>query len=302
MTRETKVGLLIGMGVILVIGIIVSDHLAVVQYQEPAALSGYADQAQSRVHQTPNAGRGQVYAPRIGQPGGIGRGDRGQVSTRTAPVLLPGELGADHSASHDQIQRSIGPRLHHPNGVLRQAGERNGSMVALQQTTPRALADQALKAKVRQSKGSGTVAVTPKISISKPKLIIHEVRAGESLWEIADHYYGDGVYWKAIAKANSTTVKPKGQVRQGARLVIPNREDVDSGADQRRVVASSKRPERAPKRRGSYTVGAGDTLSSIAEKVLGDPDRWRDIYRANRELLSHPDMLSVGQKLKLPAR
>lgn len=36
MTRETKVGLLVGMGIILLIGIVVSDHLSKVQQQPPA--------------------------------------------------------------------------------------------------------------------------------------------------------------------------------------------------------------------------------------------------------------------------
>ena len=46
MTRETKVGLLVGLGMILLIGIIVSDHLSVVSQQEAFTPTHFAEQAQ----------------------------------------------------------------------------------------------------------------------------------------------------------------------------------------------------------------------------------------------------------------
>ncbi len=52
---------------------------------------------------------------------------------------------------------------------------------------------------------------------------------------------------------------------------------------------------------GTYTVQAGDTLSSIATKVYGNSARWRDIYDANRGVIgADPNMIQVGMVLKLP--
>jgi len=50
----------------------------------------------------------------------------------------------------------------------------------------------------------------------------------------------------------------------------------------------------------SYTVVAGDTLSEISRKVYGSPGRWMDIYQANRDQLSSPNALKVGQVLRIP--
>jgi nucleoid-associated protein YgaU len=45
------------------------------------------------------------------------------------------------------------------------------------------------------------------------------------------------------------------------------------------------------------SVAAGDTLSSIAAKVYGSPDAWREIAAANTDSLSHPDVIEIGQTL-----
>ncbi len=49
----------------------------------------------------------------------------------------------------------------------------------------------------------------------------------------------------------------------------------------------------------TYTVQAGDTLSKISTTLYGKPDRWRDLYAANRELLAD-GTLRVGMALRLP--
>ncbi len=50
----------------------------------------------------------------------------------------------------------------------------------------------------------------------------------------------------------------------------------------------------------NYTVQPGDTLSAIAKKFLGNASEYMDIYNANRDQLSNPDMIKPGQVLKIP--
>lgn len=52
----------------------------------------------------------------------------------------------------------------------------------------------------------------------------------------------------------------------------------------------------------SYTVAAGDSLSKIAQRELGDASRWRAIYDANRDTIKDPDLIHPGQVLKMPAK
>lgn len=49
-----------------------------------------------------------------------------------------------------------------------------------------------------------------------------------------------------------------------------------------------------------YTVQAGDTLSAIAKRLLGDAGKYMAIYNLNRDQLSDPDRISPGQVLRIP--
>jgi nucleoid-associated protein YgaU len=51
----------------------------------------------------------------------------------------------------------------------------------------------------------------------------------------------------------------------------------------------------------TYTVKAGDTLSSIARERLGSANAYPKIFEANRDQLADPDKIKPGQVLKIPA-
>jgi nucleoid-associated protein YgaU len=51
-----------------------------------------------------------------------------------------------------------------------------------------------------------------------------------------------------------------------------------------------------------YRVQDGDTLSSVARRFLGSADRYNDVFNANQDVLSDPDLLPVGTELKIPLR
>ena len=65
--------------------------------------------------------------------------------------------------------------------------------------------------------------------------------------------------------------------------------------------SSTAPPVSAPDAGGqTYTVEKGDSLSKIAERVYGDPQQWRKIHEANRDIIDNPDLIHPGQVLKLP--
>lgn len=49
-----------------------------------------------------------------------------------------------------------------------------------------------------------------------------------------------------------------------------------------------------------YEVKKGDTLSKIAEHFYGDPMLYPKIFEANRDVLKDPNLIQVGQKLRIP--
>lgn len=50
----------------------------------------------------------------------------------------------------------------------------------------------------------------------------------------------------------------------------------------------------------TYTVQAGDTLSAIAKRFLGNASEYMQIFNANKDQLSDPDKIKPGQVLKIP--
>ncbi len=53
---------------------------------------------------------------------------------------------------------------------------------------------------------------------------------------------------------------------------------------------------------GMYTVQSGDTLSKLAKGHLGDPMKYMEIFNLNKDILTNPDLIKVGQVLKLPSK
>ena len=56
----------------------------------------------------------------------------------------------------------------------------------------------------------------------------------------------------------------------------------------------------SPQASDTYTVQAGDTLSAIAKKLLGNANAYMEIFNANKDQLSDPDKIKPGQVLKIP--
>ena len=49
-----------------------------------------------------------------------------------------------------------------------------------------------------------------------------------------------------------------------------------------------------------HDVVRGDTLSAIAKKYYGDANKYPRIFEANKPMLSDPDKIYPGQKLRIP--
>jgi nucleoid-associated protein YgaU len=49
----------------------------------------------------------------------------------------------------------------------------------------------------------------------------HEVKKGDTLWKIAEHYYGDGSLYMKIFETNRNILKDPNLIKVGQKLKIP---------------------------------------------------------------------------------
>ena len=50
----------------------------------------------------------------------------------------------------------------------------------------------------------------------------------------------------------------------------------------------------------THLVEDGDTLAALAERYLGDDEQWEAIFRANRQILTSPELLPIGAEIVIP--
>ncbi len=53
---------------------------------------------------------------------------------------------------------------------------------------------------------------------------------------------------------------------------------------------------------GLHTVKSGDTLSKLSKQLLGNAKRYMEIFNLNKDILKDPNLIKVGQVLKLPKK
>ena len=135
----------------------------------------------------------------------------------------------------------------------------------------------------------------------KPRTIIHTVVKGDTLGEISTKYYGTSRKVTDIRRANGN-IDPM-RLSIGMDLKIPPLARTVSVAS---TGSQTARPTLAASRRGSatarrtYTVKKGDSLYKIAQRFYGDGTRYKDLLRANRELLHGSDILQPEMEIVVP--
>ncbi|MGW4804907.1 LysM peptidoglycan-binding domain-containing protein [Kitasatospora sp. NPDC004272] len=164
---------------------------------------------------------------------------------------------------------------------------------------------------------AGAPAAAPAADPQQPVYTVRDARPADSLWSIAERQLGSGERWTEIAKLNAgrpmddsgTRFDADRPIQPGWRLLMPADAKSDAGTP---VVADSAAAPALPAApaapaHGSVTVHSGDSLSSIAQRELGDGDRWPELFQANQgatapdgERLTDPDVLTPGMVLTVP--
>jgi nucleoid-associated protein YgaU len=90
----------------------------------------------------------------------------------------------------------------------------------------------------------------------------------------------------------------KNKIWDQAKLVDPTISDLTLNLT---VDPSLAPPAPAAAAAKTYTVAAGDSLSKIAKQFYGNANDYMKIFEANKDKLTDPNTIKVGQQLVIPS-
>jgi len=88
-------------------------------------------------------------------------------------------------------------------------------------------------------------------------------------------------------------------LREQAILIAGNIKGVEKVvADDLR--APEPKPEEPEEKAEIYEIVSGDTLGGIAKRYYGNASKYMTIFEANRDIISDPNKIYPGQKIRIP--
>jgi nucleoid-associated protein YgaU len=147
----------------------------------------------------------------------------------------------------------------------------------------------------------------------QPGMDSYVVSDGDSLSKIAIKFYGpvEGKQWVNIVKIQQTNrnlIQSTDDILQvGQKLQIPpivgqpgeptTGREIDRGVDREKKVTQT---EQADYR--YYVVEEGDSLWGVAQEKLGNGNRFVEIKRLNDKVIKNDDRIYTGMRLRLPKK
>ena len=334
MTRETKIGLLVGLAFIIVIGILLSDHLTSTNEPQQAQLATAGGNVRSAVT-VPGAGTSPIatnttstqrVAPQQPVP-------TKEELTPKQPGVEIVQIGAGSVPSHSKSTRNQ-PQ----NTQVAQADGDDATNLSAEQgvtgmdsnstPTPRDLDSKSggSLANVAHTFGQDVVPVgghqnstqTGNNTSNNAQLPAgakqYKVEVGDNLAKIATKTMGSAskANIAAIIAANASLQQNPNLIIAGRTYVIPG-----SGSAIAAVTTSSNsntpstpKPTQVATNDSSsssdtgyfYVVKPGDSLTRIAMTQLGTPGAVEAIKDLNKDMLKGGDVIQPNMKLRLPAK
>jgi nucleoid-associated protein YgaU len=284
MASDAKIGLLLGLVFIFIIALIING---LPSFRE----DGSNNQLTTNMVSLQN------------NPPAIAAKERGVINLRESVAVLPTKLALPLPSADNQ-DIPIPPAAAVPESAL-----------VIKETA----AEQAIAAAVRAvvAKDESQKTEPNEAILSK----IYVVSEGDSLASIARKFYGSQqgskkVNVTRIFDANRKLLKSPDEIGVGQKLIIPpllasvpdkgKIVNVLSGTEFTKVESIGKRHllanGRQAEQNSGYVVREGDSLWQIAAEQLGNGSRCSEIAELNAGVLDGEDNLSVGMRLKMPAR
>jgi nucleoid-associated protein YgaU len=291
MTRENKLALVVGFGLILFVGILISDHFSAARRQMPANLATSAQLMDNQVSDT------TLVDLMASNQGAL------PVELET----LPQQADATQTTTPDAAQAPLPERI---------------DMGATAQVNPPVEVPPGFKVVDDDSFNQQT----PPPAVQNFEF--HSVAKGETLNSICRAYYGDTSMVGELAKANG--LSDPNALREGHRLRMPSKPgsteasarsssgSAPANAPQIKTIRTqdvttphaAAPPQAQPQNQQqaalrklnftTHTVAKGETLAKLSRKYLGSAGKWKQIYELNKSVIDDPDNVRPGTTLRIP--
>ena len=306
MTSDAKIGLLLGLVFIFVIAFIINGLPGLHQKDDSNKLTTNMVGLESN-------------------PSGIGANERRVQMALDQPATPAGETAQPVAGTQAQ-QPMTNAAQPVPTGAVASQPAADNTIVGPTQVAPTTAIGPTASAQAQDVPAVDTTQPAAAPSAAQPAPAkVYVVQSGDSISGIAKKVYGvkEGVKQKnidAIFAANRKTLSKINDLQVGQKLIIPsipgstaasstpaevltdkNFTKVES-VGQQHSTAKADKPAATAKSGSVYVVKEGDSLWKIAATQLGDGNRYKEIVKANSNILSSEDDIAVGMQLKMPAK
>jgi nucleoid-associated protein YgaU len=290
MTRDAKIGLLLGLVFIFIIAFIINGL--------PSLQRGDGNELTRNMANTQRNNNG------------IGTNARAVTHRTITPVRPTTPPTVMHSVQTEpQISQT-------PNEQIRfqtQLPEPSPTAVVQPQNTAVQSVLQSQAAKVAAQEPINPAKTVKTTAANRTR--IYKVQDGDSLASISKQLYGEELGNKKatvdkIFKANRKILKSPDQIYVGQKLIIPPLAEAASTSPEKVLPKDNfqlvdtvgrrhqQNTAKTVTKTRDYTVREGDSLWKIASEQLGDGNRYPELAKLNK--LDDEDFLVVGARLKLP--
>lgn len=295
MTRELKLALILGSSLVLVVGVLISDHLSGARDARIARVD--PPLVAAPVEQMPplTAGRPRTEPQLAGADSlTISPTDQSFNEPRMALGDPISPTLENSTASNNSTLAQFADWARQQGAAFEPVEEFAAAETDLMQRPHELVMGQPVAPKEAAENATKNNAPT-----SASQTAEYTVQAGDTLWQLAAKYLGDGRRNTELAAMNAGRLGPNGELRVGTKIRVPT----SAGATTPPPAATKPEPKKPASTPSSktYTVKAGDTLRKIAGKTLGSESRWKELFENNRSQIKDPDALRVGATLKIPS-
>lgn len=134
--------------------------------------------------------------------------------------------------------------------------------------------------------------------ITPVNMKVHVVSKGETLRSICLNFYGDSGLANSVAMYN--LLKNSNAIEIGNTISLPTRSILIAENIPTPSTVHVKENSTRVKKMGTYTVKKGDTLSEIAQTVMGTTKKTQLLIDVNKDVMPNPDRIKPGMILQFP--